>query len=174
MGDIVFFAKDKHGTLCCLPCDAPVDLIASADGATMKLDNQKNIWKGVCVYQEANGDLIQCPVRALGRHYLHLRAHGATAKTIISAYYHDGKCFNVTADHISLALKLAAKVLEYPILKGISIERINTHSLCSGDAYALALAGYSNTQIQKMGCWRGATFKEYVRNEHACFSTGMS
>jgi hypothetical protein len=105
---------------------------------------------------------------------LQLRAHGATAEIIISAYYHDGKCIDVTADHISCALKLAAKVLEYPILKGIPFERINTHSLCSGGANALALAGYSNTQIQKMGCWCGATFKEYVRNELACFSTGMS
>jgi hypothetical protein len=25
-----------------------------------------------------------------------------------------------------------------------------------------------------MGRWRGATFKEYVRNELACFSSGMS
>jgi hypothetical protein len=25
-----------------------------------------------------------------------------------------------------------------------------------------------------MGRWRGATFKEYVRNELACFSTNMS
>jgi hypothetical protein len=49
MGDIMFFAKDKQGNLQCLLCDAPADLIASADGATMKLDNQKNGWKGVCV-----------------------------------------------------------------------------------------------------------------------------
>ncbi len=56
MGDIMFFAKDKHGHLWCLPCDAPSDQIASADGATMKLDNQKNGWKGVCVYQECNCD----------------------------------------------------------------------------------------------------------------------
>ena len=65
-------------------------------------------------------------------------------------------------------------MLEYPILKGIPIKRINTHSLRSGGANALALSGYSDTQIQKMGRWRGATFKEYVRNELACFSTGMS
>jgi hypothetical protein len=25
-----------------------------------------------------------------------------------------------------------------------------------------------------MGCWCGATFKEYVLNELACFSSGMS
>jgi hypothetical protein len=28
--------------------------------------------------------------------------------------------------------------------------------------------------MQKMGRWRGATFKEYIREELACFSKGMS
>jgi hypothetical protein len=69
---------------------------------------------------------------------------------------------------------LAAKALEYPILKGLPIERINTHSLQSSSANALALAGYSDTQIQKMGRWCGSTCKEYVRNELVCFSSGMS
>jgi hypothetical protein len=64
--------------------------------------------------------------------------------------------------------------LEYPTIKGIPIERVNTHSLQSGGANALALAGYLDTQIQKMGRWRGATFKGYVRNELACFSSAMS
>ena len=174
LGDITFFKKDLHGNLRTLPRNAPDDLIATADGATLKLDNQKNGWKGVCVYQEANGDPIHCPVRALGRRYLHLRNNGATKKTILSAYFVNGKRFDVTAEHVSAALKLSAAALEYPILKGIPIERINTHSLRSGGANALALAGYSDTQIQKMGRWRGATFKEYVRNELACFSTNMS
>ncbi len=103
-----------------------------------------------------------------------LRANGAMEKTILSTYYHEGKRFDVSADHVSLALKMAATALEYPILKGIPIARINTDSLRSGGANALALAGYSDMQIQKMGCWRGATFKEYIRNELACFSTGIS
>jgi hypothetical protein len=30
-----------------------------------------------------------------------------------------------------------------------------------------------DTQIQKMGCWQGATFKEYIHEELACFSEGM-
>ncbi len=38
----------------------------------------------------------------------------------------------------------------------------------------MALSGYSDTQIQKMGRWKGATFKEYIREELACYSTGMS
>ena len=118
MGDITFFMKDTQGNLRTLPRDAPDDQIASADGATLKLDNKKNGWKGVCVYQQSNGDPIHCPVRALGRRYLHLRKHGATNKTILSAYFYGGKRFNITVDHISAALKLGAMALEYPILKG--------------------------------------------------------
>ena len=154
LGDITFFKKDKQGNLRTLPRDSPDDHIASADGATLTLANQKNGWKGVCVYQECNGDPIHCPVRALGRRYLHLRKNGANKKTILSAYFYGSKRLDVTADHISAALKLAVTALEYPILKGIPIDRINTHSLRSGGANALALAGYSDTpQIQKMGRW---------------------
>jgi hypothetical protein len=40
LGDITFFRKDAQSNLRCLPCDAHADLIESADGATMKLNNQ--------------------------------------------------------------------------------------------------------------------------------------
>jgi hypothetical protein len=173
--DVMFFHKNNRGQLWCLPCNTSDELIASADGATLKLDNQKNGWKGVCVYHETNGDKDHCPVQALGRQYLHLRHHGATAKTFLSTYYNDAnKRCDITNGNITVALKRAATVLDYPIAKGIPIERINTHSLRSGGANALSLAGCSDTQIQKMGRWRGATFKEYVRKELASFSEGMS
>jgi hypothetical protein len=45
--------------------------------------------------------------------------------------------------------------------------------LHSSGANALALAGYSDTQIQKMGQWRRVTFKEYIREELACYARGM-
>lgn len=174
MEDITFFRKNSQGKLRCLPRDAPEHLIMSADGATLKLDNQKNGWKGVCVYQESNGEPYNCPVRALGRRYRHLRQHGATAKTFLSAYWAEGLKYDVTAEDMSVALKQAATALAYPTVKGIPVERINTHSLRSGGANALALSGYTDTQIQKMGRWRGATFKEYIREELACYAAGMS
>ena len=40
LGDITFFKKDKQGNLRCLPRDAAPDVIMTADGNTMKLDNQ--------------------------------------------------------------------------------------------------------------------------------------
>jgi hypothetical protein len=85
-----------------------------------------------------------------------------------------GTKVDVTAENISRALKSAATVLQYPTNKGIPISRINTHSLHSGGTNALALAGYSDTQIQKMGQWRRATFNEYIREELACYTRGMS
>ena len=72
------------------------------------------------------------------------------------------------------SLKHAAHILKYPEYKGIPITRVDTHSLRSGGANALSLSGYSDREIQKMGRWRSATFKEYIREELACFSTGMS
>lgn len=75
---------------------------------------------------------------------------------------------------IRKSLKHAAAILNYPITKGIPIERVDTHSLRTGGANALSLSGHSDRAIQKMGRWRSQTFKEYVRKELAGFSKGMS
>jgi hypothetical protein len=80
----------------------------------------------------------------------------------------------VCGKDISKGLKLAATILQYPSTWEIPIECIDTHSLWSGGANALALSGYSDTQIQKMGQWKGAMFKEYIQEELACYSMGMT
>jgi hypothetical protein len=86
--DVSFFKRNKAGTLVCLPRDTPPSLIVTADSATLKLDNQKNGWKGVCVHQEANGKLFNCPVRALAHRVLHLQNNRATGKTLLSSFFH--------------------------------------------------------------------------------------
>ncbi len=42
MEDITFFRRDKLGCIMCLSQNAPLADILTADGATLKLDNQKN------------------------------------------------------------------------------------------------------------------------------------
>jgi hypothetical protein len=173
--DVTFFCKNDRGKLCWLPCNAADSLIATTNRATLKLDNQKNAWKAICVYHEANGNDTYCPIRALGRRLLHLQHHGATAKTFLSAYFNEaGQRFDITNQDISAALKLAATFLGFPTTKGIPINHIDTHLLRSGGENALLLAGYSDTQIQKMGRWHRATFKGYIQEELACFFEGMS
>lgn len=171
--DVTFFRKNASGHLRQLGRNAPMEMIMTAQSATLKLDNQKNGWRGVCIHQETNGEQLACPVRALGRRYLAIRAHSDNPKLALSSYYAKGIRQDVTDKHIRAALKLAVGALGYPA-RGFPIDRVDTHSLRSGGANALALAGYSDTQIQKMGRWKGATFKEYIREELHIFSQGMS
>jgi hypothetical protein len=127
------------------------------------------------VYHKTNGHKWMCPVHALAHCYIHLCTQDADSKTFLSVYYEDcGKRSNITNEDISRVLKAVATVLEYSMAKNIPINQINTHSLQSRGANALSLAGYLDTQIQKMGRWRGATFKVYIREELACFLEGMS
>jgi hypothetical protein len=172
--DLYFFKQDEKGTLRQLATNAPDADILTADGATLKLDNQKNGWKNVCVYHEHNGEKYLCPVRALGRRYVHIRQHTKDGKTHLSAYWMNGNRFDLTDKNMRESLKWAAATLEYPTKRGIPIERVDTHSLRGGGAQALSLNGYSETEIQKMGRWRGETFKEYVRENLHLFSAGMS
>jgi len=172
--DVTFFRRDKAGQLRQLPRNAEAHLIMSANSATLKLDNQKNGWKGVCIHQHTNGDSYSCPVRALGRRILHIRENNGSQNSPLSAVCTNGAWTFVTHSHMSSGIKLAAAALDYPACKGIPIERIDTHSLRCGGANALALSGYKDREIQKMGRWRSTTFLEYIREGLFEFSEGMS
>jgi hypothetical protein len=126
--DVSFFKKNTRCQLRCLPHDATADIILTANGATLKLDNQENGWKGVCVYHKYNGKRGHCPVCALARCYLHLCNIGADSKTFLLASYNDKG---------QGTLKVATTALDYPMAKGIPVDRINTHSLWSGGTNTL-------------------------------------
>ena len=172
--DVTLF-KRVRGRLKQLGPRATHAQIMSADAATLRIGNQKNGWKNVCIHHEATGDMYYCCIRALGRRVIHILDNGGTGKTWLSAYWEKGEDRrDVTDKDMRAGIKLAAQVLDYPGRKGIPVERVDTHSLRIGGATVLALAGYTDTQIQKMGRWRSATFKEYVRSELAGYSMGMS
>jgi hypothetical protein len=170
-----FFVSDKNGRLRQLPMNAPDEEILAAHICTMKIEHQKNGWHGVCISHEANGDEIYCPVRAMGRRYIHIQKYGGKRyKNLpISTYFVNGKEKFVSDNDIRVGMKMAAEVLGYP-KRGIPIERIDTHLLRIGGANALSLAGWSDRHIQKLGRWRGETFKEYIREQLSNFSEGMS
>ena len=82
---------------------------------------------------------------------------------------------NVTDKMISYAVKFAASMLSYE-LRGIPLDRVDTHSLRAGGACALALAGYRDRDIRKMGRWSpdSASFMEYIQQQLSSFSKGMA
>ena len=53
----------------------------------------------------------------------------------------EGKIKYLKADNMSSALKFATTALNYPSLKGVPIDRVETHSLRYGIEKALLLAG---------------------------------
>ena len=66
--DIAFFSlHSATKRLVRLPPSASDYEIMNASNATLKLGNQKNGWKDVCINHEHNLDNINCGVRALGR-----------------------------------------------------------------------------------------------------------
>lgn len=151
MCDVTFFKRDASGYLKQLPQSAPRDLLLQADNTTLKLESQKNGWHGVCINHEWNGDMVYDPVQALACRFIHTRQHmGGKWDKFLSAMFCDRVRSDVTDNNIHLALKYEAAHLDYPVTRGIPIERINTHSLQIGGANALALASYSDQQIQKM------------------------
>jgi hypothetical protein len=172
--DVTFFKKDTNNQLCQLSRTADNATILSADSATLKLDNQKNGWKGVCIHQEANGNQYLCSVRALGQRYTHVRKYDDQINNYLSTFFHQNTRFDISDADIRKSIKMAAALLHYPGKKGIPIQRVDTHSFWSGGANALSLSGYTDRHIQKMGLWRSATFLEYIREELACFSKGMT
>ena len=176
MKDIAFYVKDDQGRLRQLPRHATDKwILTKAVGATLRLTNQKNGWKNVCIHQHATGDLFICPVKALARIYCEIRKHTRDPHCFLSTYWDENDIKrDVTHRHISNGVKVAALALNYPAYRGIDIDKVDTHSLRAGGANALSLAGYSETQIQKMGRWRGETFKEYISDQLANASEGMS
>ena len=55
-----FLKLDKSGQLKTLSKFASDEDIMHADISTLKLYNQKNGWKGVCIHQHSNGETLMC------------------------------------------------------------------------------------------------------------------
>ena len=112
MKDVAFFGTNSWGGLYRLLPNAREFEITNATCATLKLDNQKNGWKGVCVNHEHNGDDVYCAVLALGRRYLHIRTNTSDKRAYLSSYFVDGKCKCVNDQKIRDGVKMAATALE--------------------------------------------------------------
>ena len=90
--DVTFFKKDSGGVLRQLPWNARGELLLSADAVTLKLEYQKNGWKGVCIsHHHSNGEEFLDPVKAVARRYINIRRHTCDGDTFLSAYFEKGE-----------------------------------------------------------------------------------
>jgi hypothetical protein len=109
MCNVTFFKKDLSGRLRRLPWSASLELILNADSATLKLENQKNGWHGMCFNHEWNVDNIFDMVRTLARWYFHIQQHmGDNWETFLSAVFTNGQWSDIINNNIRHVLKFAA------------------------------------------------------------------
>ena len=148
---MTFFKKDKNEWLRLIASDTTPEERLLADGAMLKLKNQKNVWKNVCIHQQLNGKPLKNPVVALAMIVNNILSFTEDKTTWLSAFRDKGRVQYVVKGEISSALKFAAEKLDYPGDNIIPINCIDTHSLRCGGANALSLAGYKEDQIQKIG-----------------------
>ena len=146
----------------------------AAHRTMLKLNNQKNGWKGVSVHHKTNGQPLYCPVRALGGQFLHIQMNTSDYTTFLSVFYVHMKQFDVMDMDIQQSLN------RQPYFWTTLPQKASQLLKLTCTPYKQKVQMHSHwrvTQIKKykkMGGWRSTVFKKYIWEELAGFSVGMS
>ena len=124
---------------------------------------------------EATGLKHGDSVTAAARRFLHLRTNNADPSTPICCYFHDasGIPASINIQHITATLRLEASKIGFQKL-GFYPHEIGSHSLRSGGAMTLHLAGISEHTIKIIGRWRSDAFLIYLQGQIASFTKGVA
>ena len=158
-----------------IPRDAPDATILAATSVTLFLDTQKNCVRGESTSMESTGLDHGDAVTAAARRFLHLRSHDADLDTPLCTYYTTpgGPPSSVSSRHITATLRIEAKKIGFQKL-GFYPHEIGSHSLRSGGAMTLHLAGVSEHTIKIIGRWRSDAFLIYLQGQIASFTKGVA
>lgn len=172
---VQFRYKDMqfHDAQGIIPHDAPDEVFLAAWAVTLFLDTQKNCVRGESSTMEATGIPFGCPVVASAHRYLHLRQHNAPPDIPICTYYVNGSPRCVNSRQITALLRLHAAKIGFQKL-GFYPHEIGTHSLRSGGAMTLHLAGIADSTIKIVGRWRSDAFLIYLQGQIATFTKGVA
>ncbi|KAI2494811.1 hypothetical protein MHU86_19706 [Fragilaria crotonensis] len=130
---------------------------------------EENGDKGAKVTQHRNNNPGQadiCPVRTLAELIHRIRGYERLGRTNpkINAFVSttSNELEHVSSKTILEQLR-AATILSGEERLGLQADRIGTHSIRSGAAMAMHLAGVPSETIQMVGRWRSRTFMRYLR-----------
>ena len=151
--------------------DSALNTLLAADGATICLENQKNGFRGCTLHHHPSHHQRFCPVKALARLIYHMR--GMPPHTPLGTFRTAAGTAQVTASNIRDMLRQTA-VGQQLSSHGYDLSRIGSHSLRSGGAMALRLAGYDDDMIKKLGRWSSNTYLIYIQTQVAQFTQGVA
>jgi hypothetical protein len=149
--------------------------LALSDTIAITFEFQKNDERDETVVMHCSGDPLLCPIRAWAAVVIRILSYpGTTATTFVNAYLTTGgKLGYLTGDQVRARLRLAAGRIGADRL-GFAPTEIGTHSIRSGSAMAMYLAGVPAFTIMLIGRWSSDAFLRYIRRQVQEFSAGVS
>ncbi len=163
--DDVLFRKDGET----IPTDDR-ELMRLADTVSITFRKQKNRDNGTTITQHRNdrpGQEDICPVRTLADLVSRIRGYGRqpeNANPGINAWAEtaDDETKHLSSTAVLEQLRTATRAIGERRL-GFEAADIGTHSIRSGAAMAMYLAGVKVETIQMIGRWRSRSFMRYLR-----------
>jgi hypothetical protein len=148
--------------------------LASATAIAITFEFQKTDVRHETVHQHATGRTVLCPVRRWAAIVRRILAYsGSDADSLVSTVVCNDKRSLVTGAFLSTKLRDAARALGEDVL-GFPADDIGTHSIRSGGAMAMYLAGVPVFTIMLIGRWSSDAFLRYIRRQVLQFSVGVS
>jgi hypothetical protein len=143
--DLQLFISDRFVD----PCVGPVSDLEAATSASLVFTNQKNGACGEVVNHATSGASHCCPVQALARRAIHLRANDAPATAPLASYFSNGRRRAIRSADITDTLRAAARITVDEL--GIRPEDISALSLRAGGAMDLLCAQVDSDIIKLLG-----------------------
>jgi integrase len=143
----------------------------TADAVTICLENQKNGHKNATLHHTTSHDSMLDPVHSAVM-LIHA-LQGLPGNTPIGSFSNNGRLQHISADEIRALICMGATHDNLPA-QGYTLSRIGSHSLRSGGAMHLKLAGYDNDIIQKLGRWSSTTYLHYIQTQIGQLTTGVA
>ena len=139
---------------------ASAPALLAASHVVLTFTDQKNSVRGEKVVQGRSGHPLFCPVTALARRVLHLRAHQAPCTTPIHAYWDpSGTMKHVSSQSVTSLLRRSAALLRDGTCPS---HALTSRALRATGASALLLTGVDTNLIRLIGRWQSDAMLRYL------------
>lgn len=155
-----------------LPHTSPLAVLLNATGITIHLENQKNGHKNAVLHHYSSGIPGFDPVQSAARLVFEIQ-HLPPTTPLGTFTDEQGVRKQASASDIRTAIRIGAVGDDLPSC-GYTLSQIGSHSLRSGGAVHLKLAGYDDDMVKKLGRWSGKTYLDYIQSQIGQLTTGVA
>ena len=150
------------------------DDLSGADAVSITFEFQKNDVTWDTVTHTASGDDSFCPVRSWAAVVKRVwQIPGASRDTPVNSYQHEMDTIEFSSDFVMRSLRAVVADIGVDVL-GFTKDDIGTHSLRSGCAMAMHLAGIPVYMMMLIGRWSSEAFMLYIQKQIRQFASGVT